>query len=240
MKTIGVIPARYRSTRFPGKPLALLNGKPMIQWVYEKASQSKYLERVIVATDDVRIMRTVWKFGGEAMLTSKEAKTGTDRVAEVSRRMSADTIINIQGDEPLISPKTIDSVIQLMQKDRRLLMATAASVVRDVSQIQSANVVKVVLDRWGNALYFSRAPIPYDHAQRRYHLYLQHCGIYAYRKQFLLRFTKWKQTPLEKAESLEQLRALERGTRIRVATVHQRSFGVDTPEDLKRIKKLLH
>lgn len=237
MKVIGVIPARFGSTRFPGKPLALLRGKPVIQWVYEGASKSRYLERIIVATEDVRIMRAVWNFGGEAMLTSKKLQTGTDRVAEVSKRMVADIIVNIQGDEPLIHPKTIDSVILPMQRDRRLLMATAATPI-EVNENPTPNIVKVVVDRFNNALYFSRASIPFYRNGSRDGI-LQHCGIYAYRKDFLLKFTKWKQTPLERAESLEQLRALEHGIRIRVVEVAQRSYGIDTKEDLERVKKLI-
>ncbi|MBI2118058.1 MAG: 3-deoxy-manno-octulosonate cytidylyltransferase [Elusimicrobia bacterium] len=240
MKIIGVIPARYGSKRFPGKPLALINGKPMIQWVYEKASKSKYLERLIVATDDVRIMRKVWNFGGEAMLTSLKSKSGTDRTAEVCKKMAADVIVNIQGDEPLISYKTIDLVVEAMKKDQRLLMATAAIPLKSTNaQIQSENIVKVVLDMAGNALYFSRYPIPYKKNKNAQKTILQHCGLYAFRKNFLLRFAKWKQTPLEMTESLEQLRALERGTRIKVIITRQKSFGVDTKTDLRKVKKML-
>lgn len=239
MKVIGVIPARYGSKRFPGKPLAPLNGKPIIQWVYERALKSKYLERVIVATDDVRIMRVVWNFGGEAMLTSKKAKSGTDRVAEVSKKMSADIVVNIQGDEPLISPETIDSVIRPLRKDVRLLMVTAASRLRGEDEAQSGDVVKVVLDQFENALYFSRAPIPFHRTRRGFQDFYRHYGIYAYRRNFLLRFAKWKQTPIELAESLEQLRALEHGVRIRVVLVRQRSIGVDTKADLVRVRKLI-
>ncbi|OGR55532.1 MAG: 3-deoxy-manno-octulosonate cytidylyltransferase [Elusimicrobia bacterium RIFCSPLOWO2_02_FULL_39_32] len=240
MKIIGVIPARYGSKRFPGKPLALINGKPMIQWVYEKASKSKYLERLIVATDDVRIMRKVWSFGGEAMLTSLKSKSGTDRTAEVCKKMAADVIVNIQGDEPLISYKTIDLVVEAMKKDQRLLMATAAIPLKSTNaQIQSENIVKVVLDKAGNALYFSRYPIPYKKNKNAQKTILQHCGLYAFRKNFLLRFAKWKQTPLEMTESLEQLRALERGTRIKVIITRQKSFGVDTKTDLEKVKKML-
>src|SRR3989338_528395 len=240
MKIIGVIPARYGSKRFPGKPLALINGKPMIQWVYEKASKSKYLERLIVATDDVRIMRKVWSFGGEAMLTSLKSKSGTDRTAEVCKKMAADVIVNIQGDEPLISYKTIDLVVEAMKKDQRLLMATAAIPLKSTNaQIQSENIVKVVLDKAGNALYFSSYPIPYKKNKNAQKTILQHCGLYAFRKNFLLRFAKWKQTPLEMTESLEQLRALERGTRIKVIITCQKSFGVDTKTDLEKVKKML-
>ncbi len=239
MKVIGVIPARYGSKRFPGKPLALLKGKPVIQWVYEAASKSRYLERIIVATEDVRIMRAVWNFGGEAMLTSKKLESGTDRVAEVSKRMVADIIVNIQGDEPLISPKTIDSVIGPLQRDKRLLMATAATPLKKESAEDSPNIVKVVIDKFENALYFSRSSIPFYRNDSGGGVLLQHCGLYAYRKDFLLKFAKWKQTSLEVAESLEQLRALEHGIRIRVVLVSQRSIGVDTKEDLERVKKLL-
>lgn len=239
MKAIGVIPARYGSKRLPGKPLALLNGKPMIQWVYEAASGSKKLSRVIVATDDVRIMRTVWKFGGEAMLTSKKCRSGTDRVAEVTRRMAAEVVVNIQGDEPMMSSATIDQVVRPFNGDRRLLMSTAAVPMKDEEDARSPNVVKVVVDRYGNALYFSRSVIPFYRSAPAQKKYLQHIGIYAYRRDFLLKLTKWKQSPLELAESLEQLRVLERGVRIRVVPVKDRSYGVDTREDLERVSRLI-
>mgnify|MGYP001569035912 CR=1 FL=1 len=239
MKIIGVIPARYGSKRFPGKPLAILNGKPLIHWVYEKAMKSRYLDRVIVATDDVRIMRVVWNFGGEAMLTSKKAKSGTDRVAEVAKKMAADIIVNIQGDEPLISPHTIDSVIAPMKKDLRLLMSTAACVLKDSRDAESADIVKVVVDQSSNALYFSRAPIPFHRDTHGFKGYYHHQGIYAYRRSLLLRFAKWKQTPLEQTEMLEQLRALERGVRLRVVIVAEKSFGVDTRRDLEKARKLV-
>ena len=239
MRAIGVIPARYGSKRFPGKPLAILNGKPMIQWVYEKASLSKYLDRVIVATDDVRIMRVVWNFGGEAMLTSKTIRSGTDRVAEVSKKMSADVVVNIQGDEPLLHPSTIDKLLGAMRKDKRLLAATAAVPVKDQETAASENAVKVVVDRFENALYFSRSAIPFHQGSRGFRGFYQHLGIYAYRKTFLLKFAKWKQTPLELTESLEQLRILERGVRIKVVLVRQPSIGVDTKHDLEKVKKII-
>lgn len=238
MKIIGIIPARYGSRRFPGKPLALLDGKPMIQRVYERAAKSKYLSRIIVATDDVRIMRVVWQFGGEAMLTSRNARSGTDRIAEAAKKMTGDIVVNIQGDEPLIHHRTIDALIQTMRQDSRLLIATCACPIRNLSESNSENVVKVVLDRYSNALYFSRSLVPYtlNHQPKKF---FKHLGIYAYRKNFLLRFAKWKRTPLETAESLEQLRALEYGTRMKVVIVNQDSQGVDTKEDLARVKRLL-
>jgi len=239
MKIIGVIPARFGSKRFVGKPLASINGKPMIQWVYEKASKSKYLDRVIVATDDMRIMRVVWNFGGEAMLTSRTLKSGTDRVAEVCKKMAAEIVVNIQGDEPLILARTIDQVILAMKKDNRLLMATAATPIRNLPGDDSQNIVKVVTDRFENALYFSRCDVPFHRNNRGFKGYLQHLGLYAYRSNFLLKLAKWKQTPLELSESLEQLRALERGIRIKVVRVHQPALGVDTKEDLEKVKKLL-
>lgn len=238
MKVIGIIPARYGSRRFPGKPLALLEGKPMIQWVYERAAKSKYLSRIIVATDDVRIMQVVWNFGGEAMLTSKNARSGTDRIAEVAKKMVGDIVVNIQGDEPLIHPKTIDALITAMREDSRLLIATCACPIRNLAEGASENVVKVIFDRASCALYFSRSLVPFyrNHQPRKFY---KHIGIYAYRKNFLLRFAKWKQTPLECAESLEQLRALEYGTRMKVVVVKYDSQGVDTKEDLTKVKKLL-
>lgn len=239
MKAIGVIPARYGSKRLPGKPLAMIGEKPMIQWVWEKARRSRYLERVIVATDDVRIMRVVWNFGGEAMLTSRSLRSGTDRVAEVSKKMTADIVINIQGDEPLIRSETIDKLVSTLRRDRRLLMATAATPIKDEAAAESPNVVKVVRDRFGNALYFSRSPIPFRRSERGRKSCLQHLGVYAYRRSFLLKFAKWKQTPLEVTESLEQLRVLERGIRIRVVEVRETSLGVDTKEDLEKVRKML-
>ena len=239
MRAIGVIPARYGSRRLPGKPLALIDGKPMIRWVYESAVKAKYLDRVIVATDDVRVMRAVWKFGGEAMLTPKSCRSGTDRVAEASKKMEAEIVVNIQGDEPLIRTTTIDKLVAAMRKDKRLLMATAASPIKGADLGVSENTVKVVVDRSKNALYFSRSPIPFFRNSRGREKYLQHLGIYAYRKTFLLKFAKWKSTVLETAESLEQLRALERGIRIRVVEVSEKAFGIDTKEDLERVKKII-
>ena len=239
MKVIGVIPARYGSKRFPGKPLAQLAGKPVVQWVVERANKARRLDRVIVATDDVRIMRAVWHFGGEAMLTSRTARSGTDRVAEVCKKLSADIVINIQGDEPLIRPDTIDKLVAAMRKDKRLLMATAAGPLRSESETRSENVVKVVLDRYENALYFTRAAVPHHLTRRGFRGALQHYGIYAYRTKFLLKFAKWKQTPLELAESLEQLRALEHGIRIRVVRIPKGSIGIDTKQDLEKAKRYL-
>ncbi len=217
----------------------MIDGKSMVQWVYEKAAKSKYLDRVIVATDDMRIMRVVWKFGGEAMLTPKSIRSGTDRTAEVSKKMNADIVLNIQGDEPLIQTSTIDKLVAAMRKDSRLLMATVATPFKDEEEAESKNIVKVVMDRFGNALYFSRAAIPHHRSEKGHRKFHQHLGLYAYRRNFLLKFAKWKQTPLEVAESLEQLRALERGIRIRVVEVSQISVGVDTKEDLERVKKLI-
>ncbi len=238
MQIIGVIPARYGSKRFPGKPLAKICDKPMVQWVYEKAAKTKYLNRMIVATDDVRIMRTVWSFGGEAMLTPKNIKSGTDRVAEVCNKIAADVVVNIQGDEPLMATKTIDAILEPFRKDARLLMTTAACPFKVLTDISDPNAVKVVCDSQDNALYFSRSPIPYSRNPKSGSKTLRHMGIYAYRRDFLLRFTKWPQTALELAESLEQLRALERGIRIRVVRVNQESIGVDTQSDLEKVTQL--
>jgi 3-deoxy-manno-octulosonate cytidylyltransferase (CMP-KDO synthetase) len=238
-KIIGVIPARYGAKRFPGKPLAMINGKPMIQWVYERASKSKHLQRIIVATEDRRIMNAVWNFGGEAMLTSKGCKSGTDRVAEVSRKIPADIIINIQGDEPLIAAQTVDRVAEVLKADRTLQMSTAASPMKEGADSASPNVVKAAVDSYGNALYFSRSPIPYHRNPSGQKGYFRHHGIYGYRRNFLQRFAKWKPTPLELSESLEQLRALEHGVRIRVAIVRHESWGVDTKEDLEKVRKML-
>ena len=239
MKVIGVIPARYKSVRLPGKPLALIHGKPMVQWVYEKAAAAKSLDEVIVATDDIKIMRAVWSFGGKAVLTSKSARSGTDRVAETVRKMAADVVVNIQGDEPMVSPKSIDAVVEPFYQDKNLQMATVATFSDNPLDAQSPNVVKVILNEKGNAIYFSRSPIPFYRDEKNFKGYYHHCGLYAYRKKFVLKMASWKQTPLEIAESLEQLRVLENGVDIRVVVVKNGSVGVDTPSDLEKIKELM-
>lgn len=240
MRAVGIIPARYGSTRFPGKALADLGGKPLVQWVYEKAKRCATLDRVLVATDDDRIASAVRAFGGEAVMTRPDHPSGTDRLAEVARTLDADIVVNVQGDEPFLAPGTIDAVVQPLLDDPTLPMSTACVLTEDGAEAADPNVVKAVVAENGDALYFSRSVVPYlrdtdkGPVTRRLHL-----GLYAYRRDFLLEFAGWPPTPLERAESLEQLRALEHGARIRVVTVAERALGVDTPADLERARELL-
>ena len=239
-EVVAIIPARWASTRFPGKPLAMLRGKPLVQHVWERACRAKSVDRVIVATDDMRIAQAAFDFGAEVALTSPKHPTGTDRLAEVAAKLpSAGIILNVQGDEPDIAPATIDRLARALAGDRELGMVTAANPVTDPSDIRNPNVVKVVTGRDGRALYFSRSVIPHDRDGRGGVKYLRHQGIYGYRRKVLLDFVKWKPTPLEKAEKLEQLRALENGVAIGVIIVKNASVGVDAPEDLARAERAL-
>lgn len=240
---LGVIPARYASTRLPGKPLAILAGKPLVQHVWEKARAARRLSAVVVATEDERIARVVRGFGGEVMMTSAAHATGTDRVAEVARDRREAIVLNIQGDEPLADPADIDTLVAGLQEDEGAMMATLATPLPDRRAADNPNVVKVVCDAAGRALYFSRALIPWPRnppaldepkpAPRG--LWLQHIGLYAFRRQFLMEFASWPPSPLEGMEGLEQLRALERGHAIRVLPARGRYHGVDTPEDLVHV-----
>ena len=237
MRTLCVIPARYASTRLPGKPLADICGKPMICRVWERARRAEKPERVIVATDDQRIYDAVHKDGGEAMLTRADHPTGTDRLAEVAQAHAAvDLIVNVQGDEPLIEPSVIDELIALFEADENLQMATVMTRMEDEEEQKNPNNVKVVVDKLGYALYFSRSLLPYPRAAAA--PVYKHIGIYAYRRDFLLHYARLAPTPLEKAESLEQLRALENGYGIRVLETASRFIGVDTPEDLALVNRL--
>ena len=237
MRTLCVIPARYASTRLPGKPLADICGKPMICRVWERARRAEKPERVIVATDDQRIYDAVRKDGGEAMLTRADHPTGTDRLAEVAQAHAAvDLIVNVQGDEPLIEPSVIDELIALFEADESLQMATVMTRMEDEEEQKNPNNVKVVVDKLGYALYFSRSLLPYPRAAAA--PVYKHIGIYAYRRDFLLHYARLAPTPLEKAESLEQLRALENGYGIRVLETASRFIGVDTPEDLALVNRL--
>ncbi|MFQ6078684.1 MAG: 3-deoxy-manno-octulosonate cytidylyltransferase, partial [Thermodesulfobacteriota bacterium] len=223
-KIIGIIPARYGSRRLPGKPLIQIDGKPLVQRVYEGAKGSSFLDRVIVATDSARVSDVVYGFGGEAYLSLRRHLTGTDRAAEVVRNLNYDLVVNIQCDQPFLNSKMIDDLITSMFKGRKLLMGTLARKIEDPQKLKNPNVVKVVIDQKGFALYFSRFPIPYiqdmHHAAHARGLnkidlkrtpYYEHIGIYAFKRDFLLKFASWKQTPLERYEKLEQLRALENG-----------------------------
>jgi len=231
-----IIPARYAATRFPGKLLADLWGKPLIQHAYERACQARLAERVIVATDDERIAAAARVFGAEVVMTRADHPSGTDRVAEAAADLDTDLIVNLQGDEPLIDPATIDAAIAPLAASDTIPMGTVCCPVEEVADLADPNVVKVVCDRGGFALYFSRLPIPFvrDHGAdaTRY----RHIGLYVYRRDFLLGLGRLGPTPLEQAERLEQLRVLEHGHRIRVVVVPGASPGVDTPADLERLR----
>ena len=237
MRTLCVIPARYASTRLPGKPLADICGKPMICRVLERASRAQKPEKVIVATDDERIYDAVRAEGGEALLTRADHPTGTDRLAEVAEAYpEVDLIVNVQGDEPLIEPSVIDDLIAPFEMDENLPMATVMVRMEDAAEQLNPNNVKVIVDKLGCALYFSRSLVPYPRAAAS--PVYKHIGIYAYRRDFLLRYARLEPTPVEMAESLEQLRALENGYGIRVLETHCRFVGVDTAEDLALVNKI--
>ncbi len=241
MKIIGLIPARYASTRFPGKPLALIAGKTLIQHVVERCQKAKSLDEVIVATDDTRIWEVAQDFC-RAEMTAPEHCSGTDRIAEVVANCACDGVVNIQGDEPLMDPQVIDAVAGALAGDE---MSTAAAPIEEVAEWDNPNVVKVVVNAAGRALYFSRRTIPYvrDAATGAQQLaafpFLKHLGIYGYWRATLLRLVKCKVSPLEQAEKLEQLRALENGIQIAVVKVNYDSVGVDVPADLKRVEQIL-
>ena len=240
MNIICVIPARYGSTRLEGKPLKDICGKPMIQYSYESAKRSKYLTQVIVATDDRRIVDAVQAFGGQAFLTAIDHKTGTDRIAEVARRIEADIVVNVQGDEPLIDPRQIDEAIEPIIEDASLQACTLCRKLRADEDLHNPNSVKTVFDRQGNALFFSRSLIPYPRKKEGHQAY-EHIGIYVYRKDFLMRYVEMPQTPLELSESLEQLRILENGIRLKVVVTRYEEIirGVDTIEDLEAVRKVI-
>ena len=237
LKAMCIIPARYLSTRLPGKPLKDICGKPMICRVFERASLAKSVDEVIVATDDERIFKAVEKNFGRAMMTRSDHKTGTDRLAEVAEKFpEVEVIVNVQGDEPLIEPSLIDELIAQFA-DENLQMATVAVELHDEDEMKNPNNVKVVLDKKNNALYFSRSLIPYPRNFGKAKVY-KHIGIYAYRRNFLLDYAKMDSTPLEESESLEQLRALENGYKIRVIISDCKFIGVDTEEDLKLVNEI--
>ena len=238
MNIVCVIPARYSSTRLPGKPLADIAGKPMIQHVYERAVLAERPRQVIVATDHQLVYETVKSFGGQVILTSPDHLTGTDRLAEVADQLpDVDLIINVQGDEPLIPPAIIDQLAAAFDGQQDLQMATLMTEM-DETEYHSSGAVKVVTDLQGYALYFSRSMVPFPRNDTGVPIY-KHIGIYAYRRDFLLTYAKLRPTPLEMTESLEQLRALEHGYRIKVLKTDFKSIGVDTPEDLEKVNRLL-
>ena len=237
-QVIIVIPARYGSTRFAGKPLAEINGKPMIYHVYQRAKKAKCVDDVIVATDDERIKNAVEKFNGKAVMTSKEHKSGTDRVAEVARSINADIIVNVQGDEPLISPEAIEQAVMPLIDDKNIVASTLMTKITKSIEYEDPNTVKVVTDKEGFALYFSRSLIPYHREKERLKVY-KHIGIYVYRKEFLLELANMQQTFLERIEGLEQLRVLENGFKIKVVETDYDSISVDTQKGLEVVKKII-
>lgn len=243
MKTIGIIPARYGSTRLAAKVLADICGKPMIQHVWERASQSQLLDEVVIACDDERILKKAESFGAKALLTAKTHASGSDRIAEAAQILklaSEDIIVNIQGDEPMVDPSLIDDLAQALMDDESCSMATVVKTTDNPSDIENPNVVKVVLDNNNYALYFSRAAIPYRRDQKTKALkYYKHLGLYAYRKDFLLAFTKMPKSPLEESEQLEQLRVLQAGYKIKAVETDIETIAVDTKDDWIKVTKIL-
>jgi 3-deoxy-manno-octulosonate cytidylyltransferase (CMP-KDO synthetase) len=237
-----VIPARYAATRLPGKPLVQLAGKSMIQRVWEQVSRAKKIAKVVVATEDERIRAAVQAFGGEAVMTRADHRTGTDRIAEVAVAAHADIFINVQGDEPLISPDAVDELASAIAEDETVQLATLAVPLQNPKDIMDPNIVKVVLDFNGDALYFSRAPIPWvrDTANAVHARHLKHLGLYAYRREALLDYRTLPPGDLERVEQLEQLRWMENGYKMRVAETEHDSVSVDVPEDVARVEKLIN
>lgn len=238
-KTAIIIPARYGSSRLEGKPLIEVNGKPIIQWVYEKAQASKLADMIIVATDDERIFNAVKAFGGDVEMTSAEHKCGSDRIREVvERHPEISYIVNLQGDEPLIKPDSIDAVARNVQEDEKADISTLIRVLKTEEEINNPNLVKCVIDNNGFAMYFSRSKIPYERNTGVATFY-GHLGIYGYKREALLKMTSLPQTPLEKTESLEQIRALENGMKIKTSVVDFVPVGIDTLEDLEKFKQIV-
>ncbi|HEY7288928.1 MAG TPA: 3-deoxy-manno-octulosonate cytidylyltransferase [Vicinamibacterales bacterium] len=239
LKIVAIIPARYASTRLPGKVLADLDGRPMIEHVYRRAARSPIVSETIVATDDLRIATRVTGFGGKVRLT-KAHETGTDRLAEVAATLDCDVVVNVQGDEPLVDPNAITELVTPFAADPSLQMTTLFRRIHEPNELNNPNVTKVVVDRGGFAMYFSRAPIPHIRDPRGgWPPIYRHIGLYAYRRNALMVLAALEPTPLERAESLEQLRALEHGIRIKAIETRYESFGVDTPEDLEQVRRLL-
>ena len=243
MKAVGVIPARYASTRFPGKPLALVAGKPLLQWVFEVAQKSQRLDEVIVATDDKRISHLCEKIGASYVMTDPSLPSGSDRVwsaiCRKNRGEGIDVVLNIQGDEPLIQPEFLDLLVAAFDNNSDIEMATLGHPIKKPEDWESPHAVKIVCNHQNEAIYFSRLPIPYSKGSQKKRTGLRHIGIYAYRKEFLGRFCTQSPVALEKAEGLEQLRALYLGARIQVIPVEAESWGVDIPDDIKKINTWL-
>jgi 3-deoxy-manno-octulosonate cytidylyltransferase (CMP-KDO synthetase) len=236
-----IIPARYSSTRLPGKPLRKIAGKPMIQWVYERALQIKNAQSVVVATDDRRIAEAVDAFGGKAVMTSPDCINGSERVGEAARQLSSDIVVNLQGDEPLISPAAVDRAIAALQRNSKWEVTTLGYPLTTVADWQNSSIVKVLINAENEAIYFSRAPIPFfrDEPFKPLPNLLRHIGVYVYRNAFLQKFLQWPEGQLENVEKLEQLRILERGYRIGVVMSDTLSPGVDTVEDIENVEKLI-
>jgi len=246
MNANGIIPARYASSRFPGKPLADILGKPMIQWVYERSCRAKFLDEVIIATDDQRIFDAAKKFGGSVSMTSPHAANGTERIAEVAKNLSSTFVLNIQGDEPLIDPDSIDQLVGMMRENPQSPVGTLVKKIEKLDDLNNPNIPKVVIDKDFNALYFSRSIIPFHRDEKKHafwfknSVYYKHIGMYIYRREFLLEFVKLPVSNLEKIEQLEQLRVLENGYKIKVAETETDSIGVDVPEDINRVVEYLN
>ncbi|MFA5146133.1 MAG: 3-deoxy-manno-octulosonate cytidylyltransferase [Candidatus Omnitrophota bacterium] len=243
MKAIGVIPARWGATRFQGKVLAELLGKPVVQHVWENAKKAKTLDSLVVACDDERIMKVVESFGGKAIYTSPAQPSGTDRLAEVVNPLDVDIAVNIQGDEPLVKPIMIDNLVMALESEKVAQMATVIKKIDDESELTNSNVVKAVIDKNGYALYFSRYAIPYNRTneedRKKRPVYYKHIGLYAFTKDFLFTFRNLPESSLEKAEKLEQLRVLEYGYKIKTVETKFDTIGVDTPDDLIRVKEMI-
>lgn len=242
MKVAGIIPVRYDSTRLPGKPLADILGKPMVLWVCERAQKARNLEDVFVTTDDNRIKEVVEKTGIRVFMSSPHCNSGTERLAEIAKTLEYDVFVNIQGDEPLISPEVIDLVVQPFTENKDLSISTAVTTISDKNEINDPNIVKVVMDKFNFALYFSRAAIPFVRDEDKNppnFQYYKHLGIYGYRKDFLINFDSMSPSDLEQIEKLEQLRFLKNGYKIKVMLSDYNSISVDTPQDLERVREIV-
>jgi 3-deoxy-manno-octulosonate cytidylyltransferase (CMP-KDO synthetase) len=240
MKCAAIIPARFGSTRFLGKPLALINGKPMIQWVYENTDACNLVDKTIVATDSKEIRNAVCGFGGEAIMTSPDHETGTDRIAEAAENIDAELIINVQGDEPVLPAAAIEEAVLPLVNDSTIPMGTLKTKILKKEEISDTNIVKVITDINDLALYFSRSVIPFDRDGHNQVDFYRHIGLYVYRRDFLFKVSKMEQTLLEKAEKLEQLRVLENGYSIMVKETDYYPVGVDVPDDIIRVEKLMN
>jgi 3-deoxy-manno-octulosonate cytidylyltransferase (CMP-KDO synthetase) len=238
-RVVAVIPSRYQSTRLPGKPLALIAGRPMVEHVYRRAVEAARIDAVVVATDDARVADAVAAFGGTAVMTRADHATGTDRLAEVARALDSEIILNVQGDEPLMTAGAIDAVAGLLLSRPNDQMATLRKRTEDAADMDNPSVVKLVVDAQGYALYFTRSRIPFVRPGHPTPLFWKHLGLYAYRRPFLATLAGLSPTPLEQAEGLEQLRALEHGYRISTAETSADTIGVDTPEDLERVRQIV-